>query len=280
MSEWAVILGASSGTGAAVAKAVARAPGLNIFGAHRGRYQEGADAVSAAVEAAGRRAVMWQGDAGNYEGAQAGADALAEAIGDGKVRLFMHSIACASVGQLAAGDVLHPKQIAKTFDAMAHSFVWWSRALVERGLLADGARLLGLTNPLHTTHLHNTGAISASKAALEMYIRHLAIELGPRGYRVNLLKFGTVMTAALNHVYTDEALARLEADHRRINTTGTMCTVDEVGKFVALLLDEAADWFSGATIDFTGGMNLKLLDVVLNPDRHPVRHGTPHREAV
>jgi len=268
MSEWSVILGASSGTGAAVAKAVAESPGLHLFGAHRGRYQEGADAVSAAVEATGRRAVMWRGDAGTFDGCEAGADALAEAIGDGKVRLFVHAIACASLGQLAAGDLLHPRQVEKTFDAMAHSFVWWSRALVQRGLLADGARILGLTNPLHTTHLHNTGVISASKAALEMYVRHLAIELGPMGYRVNLLKFGTVMTPALNHVYTDEALARLEAAHRRINTTGTMCTVDEVASFIRLLLGDAAGWFSGATIDFTGGMNLKLLDVVLNPDRH------------
>ncbi len=269
MSDWAVILGVSSGTGAAIAEAVAADPGLHVFGAHRGRYQEGAAAVRAAVEGAGRRVVLWRGDAGTYEGAQEGAAALEAALDGGRVRLLVHAMASASLGQLASGDrLLHPRQIEKTFDVMAHSFVWWSRALVERGLLADGARLLGLTNPLHSTHLHNTAAISASKAALEMYIRHLAIELGPQGYRVNLLKFGTVMTPALSHVYSEEALARLEQAHRQINTTGTMCTTAEVARFVSLLLGEAAGWFSGATIDFTGGMNLKLLDVVLNPERH------------
>ena len=51
--EWAVILGASSGTGAAIARAVADDPGLNVFGAHRGRYADGAQEVSDAIAAAG-----------------------------------------------------------------------------------------------------------------------------------------------------------------------------------------------------------------------------------
>src|SRR4051812_29358285 len=37
---WALILGVSSGTGAAIAEAVARKPGLNVFGVHRGRYMD------------------------------------------------------------------------------------------------------------------------------------------------------------------------------------------------------------------------------------------------
>jgi len=269
--DWAVILGVSSGTGAAIARAVAEDPGLNVFGAHRGRYAEGARDVTAAIEAAGARAAIVTADAGSHEGAEAGLDRLAAVAAPGSVKLFVHSIACASVGQLAVGETLHPRQVTKTFDAMAHSFVWWARGLYQRGLLAPGARLLGLTNPLHQTHLHNTGAISASKAALEMYVRHLAIEMGPEGYRVNLLKFGTVRTSALDHVYTPDALAVLEARHCQLNTTGAMCTVDEVAGMVRLLLRDEASWFSGATIDFTGGMNLQLIDVVLNPERHRER---------
>jgi NAD(P)-dependent dehydrogenase (short-subunit alcohol dehydrogenase family) len=148
---------------------------------------------------------------------------------------------------------------------MAHSFVYWAQALVAQDMLAPEALLLGLQNPLDATHLGNTGLISASKAALEMYVQHLAMELGPRGHRVNLLKFGTVMTPALRHVYSPEALARLEAAHARMNPAGRMCTVEEVARFVSVLAGEEAGWFNGATIDFTGGMTLKLLELVLNP---------------
>ncbi|MBJ6764916.1 SDR family oxidoreductase [Myxococcaceae bacterium JPH2] len=264
---WAVILGASSGTGAAIAEAVARRPGLNVFGVHRGRYAEQAAEVERRVQEQGRAVVLRQADASTPEGAEAGADALLASAGPRSVKLFVHSIAGASVGHfLSEGeDRLHPRRIQRTFDCMAHSFVYWAQALVARDLLAPEARLLGLQNPLDETHLGNTGLISAAKASLEMYVRHLAIELGPKGHRVNLLKFGTVMTPALRHVYSPEALARLEEAHAKMNPAGRICTVEEVARFVTVLAGEDAAWFNGATIDFSGGMTLRLLDLLLNP---------------
>jgi NAD(P)-dependent dehydrogenase (short-subunit alcohol dehydrogenase family) len=265
--QWAVVLGASSGTGAAISVEVAGSRGLNVFGVHRGRYPEQAQQVEQGVAATGRRIVMHRGDAGTAEGADQCAEALLAAAGPRSVKLLVHSIASGSVGHFLSGEKgpLHPKQVERTFNAMAHSFVYWAQALVARDLLAPQARLLGLTNPLTESLLHNTGLITAAKAALEIYVRHLALELGPLGHRVNLLKFGTVMTPALTHVYSPEALARLEAAHVRMNPSGRMCTVQEVARFVSVLLGEDVDWFNGATIDFTGGMTLRLLDLVLNP---------------
>ncbi|NOJ82553.1 SDR family NAD(P)-dependent oxidoreductase [Myxococcus xanthus] len=265
--EWALILGASSGTGAAIAEAVTRKPGLNVFGVHRGRYAEGAVQLEQRIRDAGGRGVLWQADASSPEAAEAGVAALRGVAGPRSVKLFVHSIAGASVGRfLSEGeDRLHARRIRRTFDTMAHSFVFWAQALVNEDMLAPEARLLGLQNPLDETHLGNTGLISASKAALEMYVRYLAMELGPRGHRVNLLKFGTVMTPALKHVYSPEALARLEAAHARMNPAGRMGTVEDVARFVTVLAGEEAGWFNGATIDFTGGMTLRLLDLVLNP---------------
>ncbi|HZI13125.1 MAG TPA: SDR family oxidoreductase [Myxococcus sp.] len=265
--QWALILGASSGTGAGIAEAVARKPGLDVFGVHRGRYADSAAQVERHVHEAGRRMELWQADASTPEAAEEGVEVLRGLAGPRSVKLFVHSIAGASVGHfLSEGeDRLHARRIRRTFDTMAHSFVYWTQALVEKDMLAPEARLLGLQNPLDSTHLGNTGLISASKAALEMYVQHLAMELGPRGHRVNLLKFGTVLTPALKHVYSPEALARLEAAHARMNPAGRMCTVEEVARFVSVLTGEEAGWFNGATIDFTGGMTLRLLDLVLNP---------------
>jgi NAD(P)-dependent dehydrogenase (short-subunit alcohol dehydrogenase family) len=265
-SQWAVILGASAGTGAAVARAVAQAPGLDVFGAHRGRHPAEAERVAADVRAAGRRAHLWVADAGTAEGAALGADALLERAGPRSVKLFVHSIANASLGHLASGgsDQLLARQVHKTFDSMAHSFVFWAQELLARDLLAPGARLLGLTNPLAESLLHNCALVAASKAALEMYVRHLAFELGPRGHRVNLLKFPTVITPAVQKVYTPEVLARLEDAHRRMIPAGRMCTLEEVAAFVAFLAGDGGAWFNGATIDFTGGMTQSLLDLVLN----------------
>lgn len=269
MSEertWAVILGASAGTGAAVARAVARDPGLHVFGAHRGRHPDDAARVSEDVTAAGRRAHLWVADAGTPEGATRGADALLKAAGPRSVKLFVHSIANASLGRLASGDTdqVVARQVHKTFDSMAHSFIFWTQEMLARDLLAESARLVALTNPLHEQLLHNCGLIAASKAALEAYVRHLAFELGPRGHRVNMLKFPTVITPAVEKVYAPDALARLEGAHRRMIPAGRMVTLDEVARFVAFLASDAGEWFNGATIDFTGGMTQSLLDLVLN----------------
>jgi NAD(P)-dependent dehydrogenase (short-subunit alcohol dehydrogenase family) len=263
--RWAVVLGVSAGTGAAIARAVALDPGLHVFGAHRGRHPEEAAAIEADVRAAGRRFSAFVGDAGTIEGVGAGAEALLAAAGPRSVGFFVHSIANASVGRLASGaaDQLAPRQFHKTFDSMAHSFVWWVQEMLARDLLAPGARLLALTNPLHESLLRQCSLVLASKAALEMYVRHLAFELGPRGYRVNMLKFPTVMTTAVEKVYSPESLARLEETHRRMIPAGRMCTVGEVGRFVSLLLDDRAEWLNGATIDYTGGMTQSLLDLIL-----------------
>jgi NAD(P)-dependent dehydrogenase (short-subunit alcohol dehydrogenase family) len=286
-NEWAVILGVSAGTGAAIAKEVSRSPGpgLNVFGMHRGRYAEGAVEVERAVAANGRKSVVRQADAATLEGTQAAADALLEAAGPRSVKLFVHSLASASLGPMVHGvghahdeksKPLEPARLERTFAVMAHSFLYWARELLSRDLLAKDACLLGLANPLsESLLLHNTGVLTAAKAALEVYVRALAIELGPRGHRVILLKFGTVMTPAVRHVYSPESLANLERVHQQIIPAGRMCTVEEVAKVVAsMLLSGESAWFNGSTVDMTGGMTLQLLDAVLNPQRYQLAPGT------
>lgn len=267
--RWAVILGASTGTGAAIARAVIRDPGLHVFAVHRGHYQDEADTLEAELRAADRRVVMHVGDAGHPEGIAVCAEALARAAGPRKVGLLVHSISGASIGHFLStrGDAFHPKQFEKTFNYLAHSFAYWAQTLHERDLLAPEARLLGLTNALHgESLLHNTGLIAAAKAALQTYVRYLAVELGRFGHRVNLLQFATVLTPALRTVLGPKAIERLEEVHREMIPAGRMCTVEEVARFVCLLTREETAWFNGATIDFLGGMTLRLFDMVLRPD--------------
>ena len=266
--RWALVLGASAGTGAAIARALAADPGLHVFGIHRGHHAEEAAALEAELRAAGREAVMHTADAGTPEGVQACAAAVAARLGRGRVAVMVHSLSGASLGHFLAtrGDALHPKQFEKTFNYLAHSFAYWAQALHEGALLAPGALLLGLTNALHDEILHNTGLVAAAKAALETYVRHLAIELGRFGHRVNLLQFGTVVTPAVRTVMGPGALARLEAVHAEMIPAGRMCRLEEVAHMVSVLAREECAWFNGATIDYTGGLTLRLFDMVLAPD--------------
>ena len=267
--RWAVVLGASTGSGAAIARAVAREPGLHVFGVHRGHFPDDARRLEDELRALGRRVFLHVGDAGDADGALAGAALVREVAGPRSVALVVHALSGASLGHFLPTDgrpPLHPRQFEKTFNYLAHSFVYWARALHDRDLLAPGARILGLTNLLHDSLLHNCGLIAAAKAALQMYVRHLALELGPLGHRVNLLKFGSVVTPALERMLGPDGVARLDASVREMIPAGRSCTFEDVGRIVAFLARDEGEWFNGATIDYTGGMTLRLLDMILKPE--------------
>ncbi|NJK31406.1 MAG: SDR family oxidoreductase, partial [Deltaproteobacteria bacterium] len=170
------------------------------------------------------REMQWLvGDAGKPELIDEEADTILARIGARSVHIIVHSLANASVGLLASGDPskwIHPKQVQKTFDSMAHSFVYWTQALLRRDLLAPGARILALDNAINESLLGNLSVIAASKAALETYVRHLALELGPKGYRVNALKFGTVESAALQWIFPADVWDRVKDIHDRMFRPG------------------------------------------------------------
>jgi len=264
--RWIVVLGVSSGTGAAIAREAAR-EGFNVFGVHRGHYMEQAQALTQEIEGLGRRIHLRVGDAGTPDGAVAGAQELLSVAAPKTVKLFVHSIASASLGPLTsvAEGRVEPRHFQKTFDAMAHSFVYWTQQLVERDLLAPGAQILGLSNSAGDVVMRGTALIAAVKAALGVYVRHLAHELGPTGHRVNLLKFAAVVTPAVKRTFGEERFTRLQ--NLIVGTTPAhrMCTVEEVAKLVMLLTTDALSWFNGATIDFTGGEFQGVLDSLLTP---------------
>lgn len=267
---WALILGASRGTGAAIARAVATAPGFDVFGVHRGRHPEFAQSVHDDITARGRRIQLRQAEAGSPESAVSGAAEILSVAGPRSIKLFVHSLANASVGPLASGtpEQLRPSQFQKTLESMANSFVYWTQELLARDLLAERALLLGLSNPMPEFIARDTGLIAAAKAALEIYVRHLARELGPRGHRVNLLKFGAVKTEAMTRTLQNR-LPALERALLDAIPAQRLCTLDEVGRFVAVLAGDDAAWFNGATIDFTGGEAQGLFDALIRAHQQP-----------
>ncbi|MSQ84118.1 MAG: SDR family oxidoreductase [Myxococcales bacterium] len=272
--QWAVILGVSSGSGHDIAKALAHDPGLHIFGAHRGNWPQQMAELDADVAVLGRRIEHYVGDAGTAEGVHAAAAQLAATVPKHSVRIVVHSIANASLGMMLPGGTGTRRQFiahnfAKTMDSMANSFCWWVQELYSRELLTPGALILGLTNPISDSLIHNFALITAAKAALQVYVRHLAWEMGPHGYRVNLLNFGTVDTVAVKKAFTPEKWQRFCDVVAQAIPAHRMLTTPEVGKFVSLLLRPEASWFNGATIDFTGGQSQSLLDCLLYDDWDP-----------
>lgn len=265
--SWALVLGVSSGTGQAAACRLVQEPGLHIFGVHRGNHTDGAAEVAAAAAAAGRRYEQHLGDGSLPEQIEASCLALRRVAGPRSVSFVLHSIASASVGTLVAGPGPHlaPRQLQRTFDKMAHSFVWWVQALYRHDLLAPGSHTLGLTNPIGASLIRGTAAITASKAALHAYMRQLAFELGPQGHRVNLLDFGMVESPATQATF-DAHLRRIDQVVRRVTPAGRQVELSQVADLIGLLAGDRLSWFNGAVIDFTGGEMLAHYDALVHPE--------------
>lgn len=255
--RWALILGASSGFGAATARALAGA-GMNIFGIHLDpratlpRAQE----VVADIEALGRKAVFFNTNAADARKRARVLDRIEETLADDpadSVHFLLHSLAFGTLLPFIADDpdeAVSEPQMDMTLRVMAHSLVYWVQDLVRRNLLVRGSRVYALSSAGAIRMAPMYGAVSAAKAALESHARQLALELGPRGISVNCLRPGVTDTPALRVIPGHEAYV---AEALRRNPGGRMTTTEDVAKVLVALADPAVTWISGAVIPVDGG---------------------------
>jgi NAD(P)-dependent dehydrogenase (short-subunit alcohol dehydrogenase family) len=253
-SRWALVLGASSGFGAAVARRLA-GEGFDICGVHLDRRATlpAAEALQRDIVAGGRAALFFNINAADEEKRAEVVAALADAAGPGGVRLLFHSLAFGSLAPLVAADEAssaRKSQVEMTLDVMASSLVYWAQALVWRGLLGQGARVLAMTSAGSHRVTAGYGMVSAAKAALEAYVRQLAFELAPRGIAVNAVRAGVTDTPALRKIPGWEDI---KARAERTNPAGRATTTADVAAAVSLLVRPESSWVTGNVIGVDGG---------------------------
>ncbi len=259
--RWALILGASSGFGAAAAVGLARA-GLNIFGVHLDMRSTlpNAQRVVAEIEGLGRRAVFMNMNAADHAKRAAALDkmqaVLAEPGEPGHIHVMLHSLAFGSLLPFIAPkpeEAISPAQMDMTLNVMAHSLVYWVQDLVRRNLLVRGSRVFSMTSAGSHRVFLTYGAVSAAKAALESHTRQLALELGPRGILVNCIQAGITDTPALRKIPGHEEMVELA---KRRNPGGRLTTPEDVAQTLVALSDPRLTWISGSVIRVDGGEDI------------------------
>jgi NAD(P)-dependent dehydrogenase (short-subunit alcohol dehydrogenase family) len=260
--RWAMILGASSGFGAAVSRAWARA-GFQIIGVHldlRGTITA-ANALRDEIAAAGAQVVFHNVNAADEEkrhGVVEATRALFEerrAAGQEPfIAAFLHSLAFGATLPYVVtdddGKELSQKQLEMTADVMAHSLVYWVRDLFHAGLLGNGSRLYAMTSEGSVLAVPTYGAVSAAKAALEAHVRQLALELMPHGITVNAIRAGVTDTPALRRIPRWKQL--VDAATTR-NPGGRMTRPEDVADALVQLATPGTHWMTGNVIGVDGG---------------------------
>ncbi len=95
------------------------------------------------------------------------------------------------------------------------------------------------------------GAVGGSKAALESFTRHFALELGDKGINLNIVKAGLVDTDSTRKIpYADQLFA---ARGMRSMTGDRYLTADDVANCVLFLSSPLSDLVQGETLTVDGG---------------------------
>ena len=92
-------------------------------------------------------------------------------------------------------------------------------------------------------------AYAASKAGVIMFTRHLALEVGEQGVRVNSVAPGTTMSERIERIMSDEEIDRT----KRLSPLNLMGMPEDTANATVFLLSDAARWLTGVTIDVNGG---------------------------
>lgn len=252
---WILILGASSGFGAATARAFAR-DGWNVAGVHldRAAGMREVDALVAELRGMGRDVAFFNVNAADDERRAEVVAALRERIGAGQLRGLLHSLAFGSlvpfVPPEGGGKGVKRKQLEMTVDVMAHSLVYWVQDVVGAGLMGDGGRVWAMTSSGSHMVWPGYGPVSAAKAALEAHVRQLAVELAPRGIATNAILAGVTKTPALDKIpgsdkLVEKALAR--------NPHGRLTRPEDVATCLVELARPGTAWLNGNVLRVDGG---------------------------
>lgn len=256
-SEWALILGASSGFGAAASRELAR-HGMNIFGVHfdRAATMPAVQQLIKELEATGVKVRFFNVNASDEGKRSEVLDQVRkefEGNPESNIRVLMHSLAFGSLKpfvSLKPEEMLTQAQIEMTLDVMANTLVYWTQGVVVRKLMRKGGRIFAMTSSGGHSSLMNYGAVSAAKSALESYIRQLAMELGPMGITANTILAGVTDTPALRKIPGAQKMLDVA---RAKNPSLRNGTAVDVAHAIALLAHDDAYYISGNTIRVDAG---------------------------
>ena len=253
MTEWVLLLGGSTGHGAATAKQLAK-DGYGIIAFHFDR----GEAKKIAEETINEVGEITKGDCHYFNSNAASEEVMDKYIpqikeisGGQPLKLLLHSIAFGTTTNFFGGKPVTQKQMDMTIHVMGNSLLYWTQKLFAADLLSKGSRVIGLTSEGNYLAMDGYGPVSVAKVAMEAIIRQIGWELGKYGITANSVQAGVTPTRALTKI-TENWKDWIENTKKR-NPMGRTTTPEDVAGTISLLLKPEADFINCSIIYCDGG---------------------------
>ncbi len=241
----ALVTGSSRGIGRATALRLAEA-GADIV-LNYARSRSAAETVAENIAQMGRNVLVVKADVSEREDVECMMEAVDREFG--RLDIVVSNAASGGFRELMKASDVHFEQTMNTNVRPLITLVQAAMPLFEK--TPGFARVIALSS--HGSHraLPAYGLIGGSKAALESLARHLALELGDQGVRVNIVQAGLVETDSARLIPGVEQMfehieARTCVGPRRLQP-------EDVANVVTYLASPMSDMIQGQTIIVDGG---------------------------
>ncbi len=241
----ALVTGANSGIGEAVAVAVAAA-GAKVA-VNYVVHPEAAEAVVARIRATGGDALAVAADIAD-PGQVAAMFAQLDRTWGG-VDLLVNNAGVD--GPRAVAWEADPAQWLRVLQVNLYGAFLCAREALQRMTARKSGVVLNLTSVHERIAWSGYSAYTASKAGLSLLTQTLAQEAAPFGVRVVALAPGAIKTPINRSVWSDP---KSYADLVEKIPLGRIGTTDEIGRMAVVLLSDAASYVTGTTVFVDGGM--------------------------
>ena len=239
-----LITGGTTGIGLATAQLLS-AEGAKVI--VTGRNPE---TLAAAQRELPASAVVLKSDSGSLNAAQSLGDEVKKHVEhlDG---VFLN----AGVGQFGPIDAVTPPQYDDMFNINVRGPFFQLQSLLP--LLGNPSAVVFTSSVAASIAFPTTSIYSATKAAIVSFGKTLAVELAPRGIRVNVLSPGPIDTPIIK---TLGLPAEVQKGFEEANAAKSLLkrfgTSEEVAKLARFLLSDESSYIIGAEILIDGGVRL------------------------
>jgi len=237
----ALITGGSRGIGRAMAIRLAE-NGVNIV-VNYVRHRRNAEETVAAIERHGVRCLAVKANVAKEEDVKR----MFAEIRDSYQRLDI-LVSNAASGVLKPAMELTTRHWNWAMDINARALLILSQYAVP--MMGQGGRIIAVSSLGAVRAVPNYTVVGASKAALESLVRHLAVELGPRGITVNTISAGVVDTDALKKFPNRAEIIEVSLARTPL---GRLTTPEDVANLGLFLCSEGAAMIHGQVVVVDGG---------------------------